>query len=174
MSPVRFSQISARAWGGARRAADKRGHARKWITLLSVAAVAVSVISPVTAGGMHEPLTDTPGDPARGRAIVADRRVGLCILCHAAPLPEFPFMGDLAPDLTGVGSRLTKAEIRERIVDSRRVNPDTIMPPFYATSDLTRVHPRWKGATILTAQQVEDVVAYLATLTTRDTNGALK
>lgn len=142
--------------------------------LLPALAIALSAASPVSAGGMPEPLTATAGDPLRGRAIVADRRVGLCVLCHAAPLSELPFMGDLAPDLTGVASRLSTAEIRERIVDSRRVNPDTIMPPFYATSDLTRVHPRWQNATILTAQQVEDVVAYLATLTTPDPNGALK
>jgi L-cysteine S-thiosulfotransferase len=117
------------------------------------------------AQGIPEPLTDTPGDPARGREIVADRQVGLCILCHAAPLPEVPFMGDLGPDLAGVGSRLTVPELRERIVDSRRVNPDTIMPPYHSLANLTRVGSRWRGTTILTEQQVEDVVAYLATLT---------
>ena len=74
-------------------------------------------------------------------------------------------MGDLAPDLAGVGSRLTVPELRERIVDSRRVNPDTIMPPYHSLANLNRVGRRWQGATILTAQEVEDVVAYLATLT---------
>jgi sulfur-oxidizing protein SoxX len=117
------------------------------------------------AQGISEPLTATPGDAGRGRGIVADRQVGLCILCHTAPLPEVPFMGDLGPDLAGVGDRLTVAELRERIVDSRRANPGTIMPPYHALSNLTRVGSRWEGTTMFTEQQVEDVVAYLATLT---------
>jgi sulfur-oxidizing protein SoxX len=120
------------------------------------------------AQGKTEPLTGIPGDPARGRAIVADREAGLCILCHAAPLPEVPFMGDLGPDLAGVGGRLTVPELRERIVDSRRVNPDTIMPPYHSDANLTRVGARWEGTTILTGQEVEDVVAYLATLADGD------
>jgi sulfur-oxidizing protein SoxX len=121
--------------------------------------------TPASAQGMPQPLTATPGDAERGRAVVAERTVGLCILCHAAPLPEIPFMGDLGPDLAGVGSRLSIPELRERIVDSRRVNPDTIMPPYFSQEGLTRVGARWQGTTILTAQQVEDVVAWLATLT---------
>jgi sulfur-oxidizing protein SoxX len=121
--------------------------------------------SVAAAQGMPEPLTAAPGNAGRGREIVADRQVGLCILCHAAPLPEVPFMGDLGPDLAGVGGRLTVPELRERIVDSRRVNPDTIMPPYHALSNLTLVGSRWRDTTILTGQQVEDVVAYLATLT---------
>lgn len=122
----------------------------------------------VAAQGMPEPLSDAPGVPERGRAIVADRTVGLCIMCHAAPLPELPFMGDLAPDLAGVATRMSPAEMRERIVDSRRINPDTIMPPYYSTAGLSRVGARWRGTTILSAQQIEDVVAYLATLTDPD------
>ena len=118
-----------------------------------------------TAQGLSEPLTDTPGDPEEGRAIVTKRERGLCILCHSGPFPEVQFMGNLAPDLAGVGARLTVPELRQQIIDSRISNPETIMPPYHATSGLTRVGEPWQGATILTAQEVEDVVAYLATLT---------
>ena len=110
------------------------------------------------------PLTGSPGDPARGREIVSDPARGLCVLCHAGPFPEHRFMGDLAPPLDGIGDRLTVAQIRARIVDSRLANPDTIMPPFHATTGLRSVGERWQGETILTAEEVEDVVAYLATL----------
>jgi sulfur-oxidizing protein SoxX len=118
-----------------------------------------------TAQGLPEPLTETLGDPEEGRAIVTTRERGLCILCHAGPFPEVQFMGNLAPDLAGVGARLTAPELRQQIVDSRISNPETIMPPYHATSGLTRVGEPWQGATILTAQEVEDVVAFLATLT---------
>jgi sulfur-oxidizing protein SoxX len=104
------------------------------------------------------------GDPARGRQIVANRQVGLCLLCHTAPVPEERFQGDLAPDLKGVGARLSEAQIRERIVDPSRATPDTIMPAYYKTDGLTRVAPAYQGKTILTAEQIDDVVAYLVTL----------
>lgn len=109
-------------------------------------------------------LTDQPGDAARGRAIVANRTVGLCLLCHSAPIPEERFQGNLAPSLAGAGSRSTPAQLRLRLVDPARLNPDTIMPPYYRTQGLTRVARNFQGKTILTAQQIEDVVAYLATL----------
>lgn len=110
------------------------------------------------------PLTGSKGDPARGRAIVVERQVGLCLLCHSGPFPEQRFMGDLAPDLSGVGARLSAAQIRLRIVDPGRVNPATIMPAYFKTDGLQRVAPAFRGKTILTAQQIEDVVAFLATL----------
>lgn len=111
-----------------------------------------------------QPLTGTPGDPARGRAIVANRTVGLCLLCHSAPIPEERFQGNLAPSLAGAGSRSTPGRLRLRIADASRLNPDTIMPPYYRLDGLTRVATNFQGKTILTAQQIEDVVAYLATL----------
>lgn len=111
------------------------------------------------------PLTSQAGDPQAGRAIVIEATKGLCILCHAGPWPDVPFTGNLGPDLTGVGARATLAELRQRIVDSRVFSPDTIMPAYHATDGLTRVAAQWQGQTILTAQEVEDVVAYLATLT---------
>ncbi|MDO9708536.1 sulfur oxidation c-type cytochrome SoxX [Paracraurococcus lichenis] len=113
---------------------------------------------------MAAPLTGLPGDPARGRAIVADRQRGLCLLCHAAPIAEERFQGDLAPSLAGVGARLTEGQLRLRMVDGRRLNPDTIMPSYYSTEGLRQVGRAWQGRTILSAQEIEDVVAYLATL----------
>ena len=110
-------------------------------------------------------LTGAAGDPARGRAIVGDRRVGLCLLCHTGPFPEPRLQGTLAPDLTGVGARLSPGQLRLRLVDSTRLNPDTIMPPYYRTEGLSRVAPSHAGKPILTAAQIEDVVAFLATLT---------
>jgi len=109
-------------------------------------------------------LTGAKGDPARGRAIVANRQVGLCLLCHSGPFPEERFQGNLAPDLTTVGARFSEGEIRLRIVDPTRVNPQSIMPAYYRTEGLERVAPAYRGKTVLTAEQIEDIVAYLSTL----------
>ena len=114
---------------------------------------------------LSAPLTDTPGDPARGEAIVNDPQHGLCTLCHSGPFPQVAFSGNLGPDLTGIGARRDAASLRQQIVDSRVTNPDTIMPPYYTTDGLFQVGARWQGTTLLTAQEVEDVVAYLSTLT---------
>jgi len=108
-------------------------------------------------------LTGAKGDPARGRAIVANRQLGLCLLCHSGPFPEERSQGDLAPDLRSA-ARLTEGEIRQRIVDSTRINPQSIMPAYYRTEGLERVAPAYRGKTILSAEQIEDVVAYLTTL----------
>jgi len=108
-------------------------------------------------------LTGAKGDPARGRAIVANRQVGLCLLCHSGPFPEERFQGNLAPDLRNA-DRLTEGQIRQRIVDSGKVNPQSIMPAYYKSEGLARVAPAFRGKTILTAEQIEDVVAYLSSL----------
>jgi len=100
----------------------------------------------------------------RGRALVADRQTGLCLLCHSGPFPEQPFQGDLGPDLRGIGTRLSEGQIRLRIVDASRVNPATIMPPYYRTEGLARVAPAFRGRPVLSAEQIEDVVAFLLTL----------
>ena len=126
-------------------------------------ALAVLTAQAVAQESMPASLTGAKGDPARGRAIVADRQVGLCLLCHSGPFPEERFQGDLAPDLRSA-ARLSEGEIRLRIVDSARVNPQSLMPAYYRSEGLARVAPAYRGKTIFTAEQVEDVVAYLMTL----------
>jgi sulfur-oxidizing protein SoxX len=118
----------------------------------------------VVGDAIPEPLTAGPADASRGRAIVANRSVGLCLLCHSGPIPEERFQGTLAPSLAGAGTRWSVAQLRLRIVDGSRLNPDTIMPPYYRVDGLTRVARNFQGKTILTAEQIEDVVAYLASL----------
>lgn len=113
---------------------------------------------------LPDSLTGAPGDPARGRAIVANRQVGLCLLCHSGPFPEERFQGDLAPDLRGAGARWTEGQLRLRIVDSGRINPATIMPAYHRVEGLVRVAPAFRGRPILSAEQIEDVVAFLTTL----------
>ena len=104
-----------------------------------------------------------PGDAARGRAVVLDR-TSTCILCHSGPFPETQFQGDLAPSLTGAGSRWSEGQLRLRLVDASRLNPATIMPSYYRVEGLARVGPAWRGKPILSAEQIEDLVAYLASL----------
>jgi sulfur-oxidizing protein SoxX len=109
-------------------------------------------------------LTGAPGDPERGLKIVTNRQVGLCLLCHAGPYPQERFQGTMAPDLTGAGARSNEGQLRLRMVDAAKINPETIMPPYYRVDGLTRVAPGFRGKTILSAEQIEDVVAYLLTL----------
>jgi len=116
------------------------------------------------ADAIEQPLTATPGDPARGRAIVGSRQQGLCLLCHRGPFPDERLQGTIATDLAGAGSRWSAGQLRLRIVDSRRLNPDSVMPPFHRTDSLQRVGRAWQGKPVLDAQQVEDVVAFLLTL----------
>lgn len=104
------------------------------------------------------------GDAEHGRAIMLEPQKSLCILCHSGPFPEIPFMGTLAPDLSDVGSRYSYKEIRDRIVDNRKFNPDTIMPPFLSLEGLNRISPRWAETTILTEQEVDDIATFLAGL----------
>jgi L-cysteine S-thiosulfotransferase len=125
----------------------------------------------VVGDAIPEPLMDFKsggsvftGDAGRGRVIVIDRAMGNCLICHQVPEPNERFMGDLAPDLKGVGARLTPGQIRLRIVDQSIVSPKTIMPPYHRTDRLTRVPYRFRGWPLLTALQVEDVVAYLSGL----------
>ena len=114
--------------------------------------------------GLSQNLTGAPGDAVRGRAIVANRQLGLCLLCHTGPIPEERFQGNLAPDLAGAGTRWTAGQLRLRMVDARALNPQTIMPSYHRMDGLNRVAAAWTGVPMLGAQQVEDVVAYLATL----------
>ena len=109
-------------------------------------------------------LTGQKGDPARGRAIVTNRQVGLCLLCHSGPFPEERLQGTVAPDLKGAGGRSSEGQLRLRIVDASRLNPETIMPAYYRVEGLARVAPLFRGKPILTAEQIEDVVAFVAML----------
>ena len=118
----------------------------------------------VVGDAIPQALTVTPGDPARGRAIVANRQQGLCLLCHTGPIPEERFQGNLAPDLAGAGSRWNEGQLRLRIADAQRLNPASIMPAYYRTDGLVRVGASWQGKPVLGAQQIEDVVAFLLTL----------
>jgi sulfur-oxidizing protein SoxX len=117
----------------------------------------------VKGDSIPDPLTGQRGDPARGRSIVINRQY-TCLLCHSGPFPDERFQGDLSPDLKGAGARWSEGQLRLRLVDASRLNPDTIMPSYYKINGLTRVGANWKDKPILTAAQVEDVVAYLATL----------
>lgn len=118
----------------------------------------------VTGDAIAEPLTKLPGDAQRGRTIVANRRVGLCLLCHSGPFPEERFQGTLAPSLAGAGARWSAGQLRLRIADPRRLNPDTLMPSYHRVTDLQQVGDAFQGRPVLDAQQIEDVVAFLQTL----------
>lgn len=128
----------------------------------------------VVGDGIPEALTATPGDAQRGRAIAASRQQGLCLLCHSAPVPEERFQGNLAPALDGAGSRYTAAQLRLRVADARRLNPASLMPTYLphpqeagaSRDERLRVASAWQGKPVLTSQQIEDVVAWLATLKT--------
>jgi len=117
----------------------------------------------ITGDAIPQPLTGAAGDPARGRALVLER-TSTCILCHSGPFPEERFPGDLAPNLAGSGRRWSEGQLRLRLVDASRLNPATIMPSYYRVDGLERVAAAWRGKPILSAEQIEDIVAYLATL----------
>ena len=117
----------------------------------------------VVGDTIPESLTGMPGDALRGRALVVDR-TSTCILCHSGPFPEQKFQGDLAPSLAGTGSRWSEGQLRLRLVDASRLDPATIMPSYYRVDGLHRVGTAWRGKPILSAEQIEDMVAYLASL----------
>jgi sulfur-oxidizing protein SoxX len=112
-----------------------------------------------------EPLGGLAGDPERGRVLAATREKGNCLACHSLPIPEEPDHGNLGPPLDGVGARLTPGQMRLRLVDGTYLNPYTIMPGYYRDPALLhRVAPALAGRTVLSAQEIEDVLAYLVTL----------
>ena len=135
--------------------------------LVALPAAAQQAAYAIEGDAIPQSLTGAPGDAVRGRAIVASRSVGLCLLCHSGPVPEERFQGTMAPSLAGAGARWTVGQLRLRLVDPAHLNADTIMPAYYRTEGLTRVGRSFAGKTILNAGQVEDVVAYLATLKER-------
>ena len=113
-----------------------------------------------------ESLTGRPGDPARGERIVRDPDKATCLICHAMPIEGEPDPGNIGPPLAGVASRYSTGELRLRLVDPKRLNPETVMPSYYARDGLHRVAPEYQGRSIYTASEIEDVIAYLLTLTT--------
>lgn len=109
------------------------------------------------------PLTETPPDAARGKAVLVSRESN-CILCHAVPETGERFFGNLGPPLSGVGARLSAAQMRLRIVDPLYFNKESIMPAYYKVEGLNRVAEHLRGKPVLSAAQIEDVIAYLLTL----------
>ena len=117
-----------------------------------------------TGDAVQTALSPNPGDPIKGRAIVTSRQTGLCILCHSGPFPEERFQGNLAPDLRLSVANLSVGQLRARLVDPARSNPNTIMPAYFRIDHLQRVAPQFSGKTVLTGQEIEDVLAYLLTI----------
>jgi sulfur-oxidizing protein SoxX len=110
------------------------------------------------------PLTSVPGDPSAGQAVFTERNQGHCVLCHQVQSLDAPFQGNIGPDLSGVGARLSQAQIRYRIIDASRLNPATTMPAYYRVSGLRQVAAEYEGKTVLSASQIEHLVAYLGSL----------
>jgi sulfur-oxidizing protein SoxX len=104
------------------------------------------------------------GDPARGAAIAASRSQGLCVLCHALPGQPAALAGTVGPPLAGVASRLDVAALRARLLEPERFNPDTVMPAYGRTDGLQQVAPAQRGKPLLSAAQIDDVLAWLVTL----------
>jgi sulfur-oxidizing protein SoxX len=134
-------------------------------SLACVAGARAEELAPykIVGDGIPDSLSGTPGDAARGRVLVVARGT-TCILCHSGPFPETRFQGDLAPDLTGAGNRWSASQLRLRLVDASHFNPQTIMPSYYRNEGLVRVGRNFAGKPILSAGEIEDIVAYLATL----------
>jgi len=111
-----------------------------------------------------ESLTGKPGDAVKGREVAINRKKGNCLACHVLPIPEQPFHGMIGPELSDIAGRMSEGEIRLRVVDPKVVNPESIMPSFHRSEGLHRVLKKFKGKTVLSAEEVEDVIAYMMTL----------
>jgi len=119
----------------------------------------------IEGDAVPEPLNGVGGDPVRGHQVFVSREEGHCVLCHQIDGLEAEFQGNVGPDLTGIGTRLTAGQIRYRIVDAQSVWPDTVMPSYYRTGGLRQVGQAYRGSPALTAEQIEDIVAFLETQT---------
>jgi sulfur-oxidizing protein SoxX len=133
---------------------------------------ALLAVSPATAlepfavvgDAIPAPLGGLTGDVRRGEALLRNRERGNCLICHQGADPSEPFQGSIGPPLAGIGARLDAGQIRLRLVDASLLNPQTVMPPYFRTENLHDVAPAFRGKPALSAQEIEDVVSYLATL----------
>jgi L-cysteine S-thiosulfotransferase len=134
--------------------------------LLAAAPAAASGVVPFTVAGdaIEAPLAGHIGDRTRGEAIVRNRETANCLICHSIPSTAERFMGDIGPPLAGVGARLTPGQLRLRLVDPTLLHAQAVMPAYHRVAGLVRVEARYAGQPVLTAREIEDVVAYLATL----------
>ncbi len=132
---------------------------------MAIPAMARAQAGVVTNDAVAQSLTGRAGDAARGRAIIIDRQKGFCLLCHSGPFNEEPLQGNLAPSLEGAGSRWNEGQLRLRLMDNKRVNPESIMPAYHRIEGLNRVAPAWRDRPILSASEIEDVLAFLMRLT---------
>ncbi|MCR9077978.1 MAG: sulfur oxidation c-type cytochrome SoxX [Hyphomonadaceae bacterium] len=115
----------------------------------------------ITGDSIEQPLVNAPGDPVRGQRLFVDRDAGHCVLCHQVMGLDAEFQGNIGPDLSLVGARLSPGQLRLRIVDYQIVRPGTLMPSYYRIHDLHQVEETHSGAPILSARDIEDIVAYL-------------
>lgn len=150
---------------GGRGRPGRAGLVAATVVACGVAVAGTQTLRPfrIVGDAIPESLTGRPGNAQRGREVVVSRQLANCLLCHRMPVPEERFQGNLGPDLSGVASRLSEGQIRLRIVDSTRLNPDTTMPAYYRVEGLRRVMAAYRDKPVLTTEQVEDVVALLAT-----------
>jgi sulfur-oxidizing protein SoxX len=118
----------------------------------------------VVGDAIPQSLTGKPGDAVRGRDIAFSRDRGNCPVCHVMPAPDEKLHGDVGPSLKGVAARLSEGQLRLRLVDGRRLNPASIMPSYYRLEGLRRVASAYAGKSVLTAEEIEDVLAFLMTL----------
>ena len=118
----------------------------------------------VVGDGVPQPLTQLPGNAQQGRAIVLSRQRGLCLLCHSGPFPDEPVQATISTNLSGAGSRWSEAQLRLRVADARWLNPDSLMPSFHRLPTASRVPSALQDKPVLSAQEVEDVVAFLSSL----------
>ena len=128
---------------------------------MAVPAMAAAQTLQVTGDAVMQSLTGSAGNAARGRAIITDRQKGFCLLCHRGPFSEEPLQGNLAPSLAGAGSRWNEGQLRLRLMDNKRINPESIMPAYHRIEGLNRVGPVWRDRPILNAAEIEDVLAFL-------------
>ncbi|MEP9379894.1 sulfur oxidation c-type cytochrome SoxX [Aquabacter sp. CN5-332] len=133
--------------------------------LMAASPAGAQVVSySVEGDAIPHSLTGAAGDAARGAALMGDRNKSLCVLCHSGVDAPAHMQGTLAPTLADVGARLSEGQIRLRIVDMKALDPASIMPTYYGPAGGARIAEAWRGKPILSADEIEDLVAYLSTL----------